>query len=174
MKRTPMKRKRKGVTPKELRELIARLRHEFHRAVTVGPCVMCANEQMSAEIKRDFAEDLARREAHHVLPKQDLKKERGITELDPRMWDPDDGVCLCRYHHPRHEHCVQRLPRRLVPPAAVKFAAALELVWLLDREYPPEGGESCDRCGRGDVKWCGLGWYCADCEHEMRGFDAAA
>lgn len=171
MKKTALKR-RTNSERKADRELRKRLAQAFHRAVTRGSCVMCANQVLAPEVKRDFAADLRKREAHHVLSKEDLKRERGLTELDDLMWAPDNGVCLCSYHHQRHEKYVERFTRRLVPKAAVLFAATLDLSWLLDREYPDET-PPCDHCGAAESKWTGASWLCADCEHDFRSFDAA-
>lgn len=161
--------------PNAERRADARRRRElalaFHRAVTRGSCVMCANQVLTPEVKRDFAAALRKREAHHVLSKQALKRERGLTELDDLMWAPDNGVCLCFYHHQRHEKRVERFTRPLVPKAAVLFAATLDLAWLLDREYPEV--LPCDHCGAAESKWTGMSWLCADCEHDFRSFDAA-
>lgn len=43
---------------------------------------------------------------------------------------------LCAYHHARHENWTQRVPYELLPGDALEFAEELDLLWLLEREYP--------------------------------------
>jgi hypothetical protein len=169
VKRSAMKRASNSERKAD-RELRKRLAREFHRRVTRASCVMCANEVLDAEIRKTFAPELLKREAHHVVAKQRLKTEIGMTETDERMWAAENGVCLCEYHHRRHELYVQRLPRRLVPKAAVLFASALGLGWAVDLDYPP-APPPCDRCGSKESAWTGMSWLCADCKHEFRTFD---
>lgn len=118
------------------------LKRDWKRAVVRGGCVMCRHEPITdAQVLHDFHADIAKLEGHHVLPKRYLQPE----EL---RWDEstvgcavgDNGVCLCRYHHEKHENYVEgfRLPRALVPEAAHTFAAKLNFEWLLDQEYPED------------------------------------
>jgi hypothetical protein len=174
VKRVPLKRKSKKRTARERSEAFqalcirtAAMRVTFKREVTRRGCVMCANEQLGDDVKRGYAIQLAKLDAHHVIAKRHLKEE-GLDEFSPLMWDPLNGVCLCAYHHQRHEHAVQRLPRRLVPIAAVRWAIAIGLEWRLDREYPPDSEQPCDSCGTAEAKWTGMSWLCADCEAEFR------
>jgi hypothetical protein len=173
VKRSQIRRKPRRTAAERGKEFKARSialaasRVAFKREVTARGCVMCANEQLGDQVRRDFAVDLAKRDAHHVITKRQLK-DSGLDEWSPLLWDPANGVCLCSYHHQRHHKYVQRLPRRLVPIAAVRWAAAIGLAALMDREYPPDSEQPCDSCGTAEAKWTGMSWLCADCEAEFR------
>ncbi len=95
-------------------------------------CVMCRAFPLDAGFARTHAPDLRVMEAHHLLPKRDLKAHN----LEEHLWDEANAIALCRYHHSRHETYRERLPRAFVPPAAFEFAETLGLGWLIDREYP--------------------------------------
>lgn len=98
-------------------------------------CVMCRAFPVRAEVRRARGPELRRMQAHHVVPQRHLK--RYGHEL--YLWDQRNGLCLCEYHHARHENFTQRVPRVLLPTAVVAFVADLQLEWLLDAEYPPAG-----------------------------------
>lgn len=100
----------------------------WHARVKAGGCVMCAAYPMSAADVRERWSELAAIEAHHIVPKQDLKR----WGLHARLWDPRNGIALCRLHHARHELAYQRVPRRLLPPAAWQFAAEIGAEFVLD------------------------------------------
>lgn len=74
-----------------------------------GPCAGCGKR--GARIR------------HHVVREQDVRREGG----DP--WDLDNAMLLgrwCECHARHHEGSGRRkLPRRLIPPAAVYFAERL-------------------------------------------------
>lgn len=74
---------------------------------------------------------LSNLQAHHVLARRHLKREKK-SHLD---WNVDNGLCLCEYHHFRHEHAIQRVPFDLLPQEAVEFAEYVGLPWTLEREY---------------------------------------
>lgn len=95
-------------------------------------CAMCRLSLVDPDVRRDRGPDLKTLEAHHITPARYLKGW-GHDEL---LWDPANGMCLCRYHHGRHETHMQRVPRHLVPDAAWAFAERLHMTWLLEREYP--------------------------------------
>lgn len=104
----------------------------WHQATARGPCVMCRAFRPSTQIRRAFAADITHLEGHHVLSKRHLK----LNGRRDALWDIRNGICLCRYHHERHEKWRQRVPRNLLPADAFEFAAELDLTWLLDREHP--------------------------------------
>lgn len=108
--------------------------HDWYVEVTRLGCAMCRAFPVDPDTRRARALDLATIEAHHVLPKQNLKREG----LRSEWWDPRNGLGLCRLHHSRHTDWVQRIPRALLPAAVHDFAASHDLGWLLDREYPKE------------------------------------
>lgn len=113
---------------------VDRIRAEhWHATVTAGPCVMCRAFPVGRAVLAARRPDVLRREGHHILARQWLRK----LGLDALVWDVDNGLCLCRYHHGRHELFVQRVPRRLLPARAEAFALMHGLLWLLDRDYPP-------------------------------------
>lgn len=109
-------------------------RRLWRSKVTAGGCVMCAAFPMSAGEVRERWGDLAAIEAHHIVPQQDLKR----WGLHARLWDPRNGIALCRLHHARHELAYQRVPRALLPAAAFEFAAEIGAEFVLDDEnvYP--------------------------------------
>ncbi len=104
----------------------------WRQAVVRGPCVMCRASRPSKQIARDVGFDLRRLEGHHVLPKRQLK----VCGRRDALWDARNGLCVCGWHHARHENHVQRIPRAVLPVDVFEFAAELDLSWLLDREYP--------------------------------------
>lgn len=103
--------------------------------VTRGGCVMCRHFPPPPNVRMDFGPELRRIEGHHVLAKRHL---RGYLQmpLDEVRWDERNGIGLCVWHHQRHEHHVQRVPRWLLPDAVWSFAHEYDIEWLLDREYP--------------------------------------
>lgn len=108
---------------------------EWHRWVVREPCAMCRAFPPDAAARTHRAFELRRREAHHVVPAQTLRREH----LDAHLYDERNGLSLCQYHHQRHENGTQRIPRAVLPAAAFEFAAELGLDWLIDRMYPETG-----------------------------------
>jgi hypothetical protein len=89
-------------------------------------------------------------DAHHVLPKQLLKREfprRHVREdgsvrtLDDLLMDPRNGLLLARYHHDALEARMLVVPRSRLPVRVEEFAGELGLGWYLDRTF----GERRDR-----------------------------
>lgn len=107
----------------------------WHQHFARQRCVMCVAAPVPADVARERALDLATIDGHHIVPKQDLKRW-GLFAL---LWDLRNGLPLCRYHHFRHESAYQRVPRRLLPAAAWKFADEINARFVLDddRVYPP-------------------------------------
>lgn len=144
LKRTPMKPRTTPLAPMgrvraQERKVQRRREHgDWKRAVVRGGCVMCRHDPPSSEVERDFHADLKHLEGHHVIPKQHLSDELKFDETVAGCELGDNGVCLCRYHHERHEKYVQRMPRVLVPESTFIFADKLNLGWRLDHEYPEE------------------------------------
>lgn len=101
-------------------------------AVTRGGCIMCRAFPLAKKDRVGRLEDLRRIEGHHVLAKRHLKT-RGLAG---RLWDTRNGMGLCKYHHPRHESGMQRVPYELVPDDALTFAIECDLDWIIEREYP--------------------------------------
>lgn len=97
-------------------------------------CVMCAAYPVSKEIRKERSAELFRLQAHHIIPQRVLKRE-GKAHM---LWVEGNGMCLCEYHHQRHENWTQRVPRHLVTKAAEEFAAYVGLDYLLDRDYPED------------------------------------
>ena len=84
------------------------------------------------QIRVAHAVDLRTIQGHHIIEQQHLKRH-GKRE---HLWDPRNGMGLCAYHHARHTHWRQRVPRELLPPAVYDFADEIGLPWLLDQYLP--------------------------------------
>lgn len=106
----------------------------WKRGVKAGGCVMCRAYPVSEQVARDFAPELRRREAHHIVYRRHLKQE-GLEHL---TWELEraNGVCLCEWHHSRQHRAKQRVPRQLLPAAALAFAERHGVMSYLEREYP--------------------------------------
>lgn len=127
-----LRRRPKREKPAAEWELERVAREAWHLAVVSrGSCLMCRAFPVSDEIRAAHGPDLNVREGHHVIAKRHLKAH-GLTG---RLWDSDNGMGLCRYHHARHEKAIQRIPLALLPTRAVRFAREVGLDWILDREY---------------------------------------
>lgn len=79
-------------------------------------------------------------EAHHVIPQQAIRKwaraaHVGSDVLADALWDPGNGLAVCRRHHDRHTRAVCRLPVSAIPATSLVFARALGLEHLLARYY---------------------------------------
>jgi hypothetical protein len=103
----------------------------WKRTVSAGGCVMCRTGPVDAAVRAAYGAQLAEVQAHHVIPRSDLKR----MGLHDYLWDERNGIGLCAYHHHRHTVWRERMPRELVPAAAYEFAEELGIGWLLDREY---------------------------------------
>jgi hypothetical protein len=121
------------------RAIMQRLKGNWHRAVVRGGCVMCRAFPLDDETRFQYEADVDRLEGHHLLPKRHLPEDVKWDETQVGLELGSNGMCLCRYHHERHEHYAQRVPRVLLPTSVYDFAAKLNLGWLLDHEYPEEG-----------------------------------
>ena len=80
-----------------------------------APCRMCGH------VKPDM-------DPHHVLPKQWLAKVEKTLKLErgSLMWDPDNGIALCRECHDRHELAHKRIPRWKLPHRCWLFVAKVD------------------------------------------------
>lgn len=96
-----------------------------------GGCVMCRSFPVPRHLRPGRHVELATLQGHHIIGKRHLKRER-LTHL---YWEPVNGLCLCEYHHGRHERAVQRVPRMLLPGEAIAWAVAFGFESVLDREY---------------------------------------
>lgn len=111
-------------------------RRLFRMAAYSQGCVMCKHEPVYAWEKVTYAHELANLEAHHIIPKADLKTHvtGGVDDVTVTC-DPRNALGLCMLHHARHENWLQRVPRTLLPAIVKDFADDYDLQWLLDREY---------------------------------------
>jgi hypothetical protein len=101
---------------------------------TRGGCAMCHAFPLTPDERRGRDADIANIQGHHVLAKRHL---RDLGYVD-RIWDTRNGMGLCALHHHRHEWRMQPVPLRLVPDDALEFAAELDLLWLVENEYPED------------------------------------
>lgn len=89
------------------------------------------NRNLEAQFQSDWSRSILRAarcvvrgcneravDAHHVVYKRDLK-ERGLF-----LWDPRDGMALCRTHHWNHHYGTAKktLPLTLLTEAHLDFA----------------------------------------------------
>ncbi len=74
-------------------------------------------------------------DAHHVLPKQLLKREFAGEELERLLMDGRNGVLVRRYHHDAIEARMIVPSLRAVPAEAREFAAEHGLEHHLERIY---------------------------------------
>src|SRR5688500_7119207 len=71
---------------------------------------------------------------HHIIPKQRLKAHSSTLSRQERMelvWDPRNGVPVCRHHHHQLSVGFRRLHHLKLPPEAVEFASDHGLAWAL-------------------------------------------
>lgn len=83
---------------------------------------------------------------HHITPKDALKgharaRNAGQAATAALLWNPDNGLALCRRHHANHESGHDRVPRELLPERAIAFAAGVNMTRLLERSYPTTEGD---------------------------------
>lgn len=71
-------------------------------------------------------------DAAHVVPAQTLRK----LGLDHLVYDPLNGVAICRRHHSRHDLCVEKIPRHVLPARCFAWASAHGLTEHLERHWP--------------------------------------
>lgn len=95
---------------------------------------------------RDDGDHRGDLEAHHVIPKQAIRRWARDHDVDAAgyaaaLWDPANGLAVCGRHHDRHTRATRRLPVSAIPTTARSFAVALELDYLLDRHYRKETDE---------------------------------
>lgn len=103
----------------------------FHDGVfrlNAAACLMCREYPVDEATRDARPLDFDWLQSAHVLAK------RGLT--GEQKSDPANGMVLCTYHHGRHDHWVERVPRVLLPAPAIAFADREGLGWLLDKEYP--------------------------------------
>jgi hypothetical protein len=142
LKRTPLKR---TSALKASRVVWGRVEAEAHRAwvrkITRRPCAVCAAES----VEKAQASLHGRRDAHHVLPARYIRRyvrslrlpaEEAFKLLVSLLYDPRNGICLCRRCHDKHETGFRRVPRALIPTKAVQFAREIGLDWYIDKTYP--------------------------------------
>lgn len=94
-------------------------------------------------------------QAHHIIDKQfieDFAREERLTnaERNALLWEEDNGLTLCQRCHTRHTDAFKRVPRRVIPERAYRFARMLGAMahsptrgsgWALSRlekTYPSE------------------------------------
>lgn len=78
-------------------------------------------------------------EAHHVIPKQRIKRAIwSEPEREQAVWDPRNGMPVCQKHH--HQITVARIqvPKELVPAQTILFARQHGLEWSLERDINSE------------------------------------
>lgn len=80
-------------------------------------------------------------EGHHVIAKQEIKRiaRSGRWEFDREqdaLWDVRNGIPLCDVCHQRHETAFKRVPRNVLPSAALDFAGEMGVDHLIERYYP--------------------------------------
>jgi HNH endonuclease len=116
-------------TRRRLRAAERRAKDLFDRAVLAkGECVL-------ADGRIDAHGPL--RDAHHIIRKQTLRAHASTMTEQDRMellWDPRNGVPVCRKHHEQLTTAYRRLTRAQVPPEVWHFAEEHGLVHALERE----------------------------------------
>lgn len=75
--------------------------------------------------------------AHHVITQQALRKH-GRGDL---LWATENGVLICEGAHRRHHSRHTPILREQLSPAALAFARAIDLEWMIDRYYPSRGNQ---------------------------------
>jgi hypothetical protein len=93
-------------------------------------CVMCQEFPVDAAIHAARPQDFEWLQAAHVIPKRDLI---GEDRADGR-----NGLILCVFHHARHDHAVEKVPRRLLPACVFEFARDTQFEWKLDLDFPQD------------------------------------
>lgn len=75
-------------------------------------------------------------DAHHVIPKQRLRQlpYRSDLERIEIVWDPRNGVPVCRAHHFALSVGAWRFTPDRLPPEVGEFARDHDIEWALERE----------------------------------------
>lgn len=76
-------------------------------------------------------------DAHHIIAKQTLKAHTSTLPVERQreaIWDPRNGVCVCRAHHHRLTGRYERLNKGELPAEAFEFAREWRIEHLLERE----------------------------------------
>lgn len=74
----------------------------------------------------------------HLVPKQRIRRQ--LTGMEPELvervvWHPSCWVYACRHHHANFDMKVLHVPRDRLPGCVEVFAAELDMVWSLQRDY---------------------------------------
>jgi hypothetical protein len=107
-------------------------RRYWRAAATRGGCVMCRAFPLTKAERIGREPDIATIQGHHILAKRHLR----VAHAEARFWDTRNGMALCSLHHHRHEWRMQPVPFSLVPDDALEFAAELDLLYVIENEYP--------------------------------------
>ena len=86
------------------------------------PCQVCLHEGRECDGPID---------RHHVVEQRTLRAHG----LPHHRWNPAWRMFVCRRRHDAH-HRGKRIPRQLVPPAALSLADELGLSYVIERVYP--------------------------------------
>lgn len=138
-RKTPLKRGRWTRVTWELWDKLDAAAHaEWKRKVTRLRCARCA-----ARGREHDADN--RRDPHHILPARYLRRYvRGLrlpadearVLLRSLLYDPRNGMCLCRKCHENHENASHSVLREMIPAKAWQFAEELGMAHVLERLYP--------------------------------------
>ena len=124
-RRTPLKRSTKRESKAD-----AAARRRFYDAVLERDDYRC--------IRAGEGECTGALDAHHVISKQTLKAHAStaanVTARRNLVWDPRNGVTVCRGHHAHLTVRADRLTAGEVPPEARDFAREHAITHLLERE----------------------------------------
>jgi hypothetical protein len=63
-------------------------------------------------------------QAAHVIPKQRLRRLGYGADV---VYSVDSAMCLCEYHHIRHDNFIERVPTELIPGRCRRFVRSLGL-----------------------------------------------
>jgi 5-methylcytosine-specific restriction endonuclease McrA len=69
---------------------------------------------------------------HHIIYKQHLVPRDDAAE---RVWDLRNMLPVCASCHARHHSAFCRIPREVLPPAALEFALEVGLDYLIEQDY---------------------------------------
>lgn len=120
-----MKRHRRKETA-EKRQRRVEFAHEFFMAVTrpggrAVPCLACSR--------------LSAIQAHHVVDKDYIR--RRVSKDPAVVYDPRNGMPVCRRCHEKHTLAVKRLSIRLIPFPAWEFAREHNVEHRIEAHYDP-------------------------------------
>lgn len=96
------------------------------------PAIWTANLGLCQVCPAEGGECRGRLQGHHIIAKQALKK-RGLRLY---LFDLRNRLTVCEGRHQQHEKALHRIPRSLLPAAALAFAEELDLLHLIERYYP--------------------------------------